>query len=50
MNRERKKLSLNKNTLRTLSTTQLDKARGGLYADSRITCDIYCWYWSYFTR
>lgn len=51
MKRDSKKLVLNKQTLRSLTKAQLDKAQGaGGGVDSNITCDLECWYWSYFTR
>ena len=49
MKRDRK-LVLSKQTLRTLNTRQLEKAGGGYYKDSVITCDMGCVYWSIFTR
>ncbi|ARV60157.1 hypothetical protein BZZ01_17340 [Nostocales cyanobacterium HT-58-2] len=33
-----------------LEDEEMKNISGGYYADSKITCDVYCWYWSYFTR
>ncbi|MCP6757221.1 MAG: mersacidin/lichenicidin family type 2 lantibiotic [Fischerella sp. CENA71] len=33
-----------------LEDEEMKDISGGRYVDSNITCDIYCWYWSYFTR
>lgn len=44
------KLVLKKQTLKTLSPSQLNGAAGGYFIDSHITCDMGCVYWSIFTR
>jgi hypothetical protein len=45
-----KKLALKKLTIKPLTNTDLGRARGGHVVDSDVTCDLACWYWSYFTR